>query len=85
MNDVTLFNRDIMGACALLEKHDANECTCSYCNDAKQEKRNIFLWLPECKARNAWRVIGWKKEGYYFYSINKTPTSLVSGIKNIKK
>lgn len=73
MNDITLFSRDIMGACVLLEKHDADKCTCSYCRNARQEKRNIFLWFPEFKGRNSWRVIGWKKKGYYFYFRSTLP------------
>ena len=37
----------------LAERHYGN-CTCSYCSKSRWP---VALWLPECKAWNAWRVI----------------------------
>jgi hypothetical protein len=61
-----LFSKDVMGAWVIVEKHDAG-CTCSYCANAKKEKRNIFLWFPKNKSSNSWRVLGWKKQGCNFF------------------
>ena len=54
-----LWQRTILGAWILRESHDTL-CGCSYCIKLAG---TIGLALPECKARTAWRVLWWVRNG----------------------
>ncbi len=54
-----LWQRTILGAWILREEHDTR-CGCSYCIKLGG---TIGLALPECKARTAWRVLWWVRNG----------------------
>lgn len=53
-----LWQRTIFGAWILREEHDTL-CGCSYCRELNC---SIGLTLPECKARNSWRVLSWVRK-----------------------
>src|SRR5439155_15705506 len=52
----------LWGALVLLEKH-GTECTCSYCRGFDG---TFGLALPSCKARNSWRVVWWRRNGWLY-------------------
>jgi hypothetical protein len=54
-----LWQRTVLGAWILRESHDTL-CGCSYC---REMGGTIGLALPECKARNSWRVLWWVRNG----------------------
>lgn len=69
-----VYETTFMDAWILLERHNRKICTCSYCRKRCLESSKIKLWLPECKARNSWRVLCWNRNGYYYYLRSTLPT-----------
>ena len=68
-----LFNRVIMGAWVLLERHTLT-CTCSYCHEERKVNTKIRIVLPKSKASNAWRRISYRnKDGSWTYLRSTLP------------
>ena len=67
MREKELFNRVIMGAWVLLEKH-SKECTCSYCHAERIVNKKIRVVLPRSLRRNAWSRVSYRnKDGSWTY------------------
>jgi len=71
-NVETRFDKRILGATILLERH-YDACNCSYCIKVNEDGKKLALWLPESKESNAWRVIFWKKDGLNYYLRSTLP------------
>lgn len=54
-----LWSREFCGAWILREEHEV-DCGCGYC---KELNCTIGLTLPQCKARNSWRILSWIRDG----------------------
>ena len=59
----------VFGATILLEKHTREHCN-SFC--CSQKNRTLKLFLPECKASNAWRWLVYYGRGKYNYCLSWT-------------
>lgn len=64
----THWQRSLLGAWIVRESHQ-NGCACSYCQilapsryaAVESHGGHLGLALPQCRARNAWRILWWRR------------------------